>query len=68
MANERTCAGGISGVTALQLLFIGLKLTGHIEWSWWWVMAPTWLPISLFLSITFVCVVMAALTGQLGKR
>jgi hypothetical protein len=24
----------------LTLLFIGLKLTNHIYWSWWWVMSP----------------------------
>lgn len=26
----------------LFLLFLGLKLTGHIDWSWWWVTAPIW--------------------------
>ena len=26
----------------LGLLFIGLKLTDHIGWSWWWVTAPIW--------------------------
>ena len=27
-------------LSLLGLLFIGLKLTGHIDWSWWWVLAP----------------------------
>jgi hypothetical protein len=27
----------------LTLLFIGLKLTGHIDWSWWCVLAPLWI-------------------------
>lgn len=26
----------------LTVLFIGLKLTGVIDWSWWWVTAPIW--------------------------
>ena len=26
----------------LTLLFVGLKLTGHIDWSWWWVTATFW--------------------------
>lgn len=26
----------------LFLLFLGLKLTGNIDWSWWWVFAPIW--------------------------
>lgn len=25
----------------LQVLFIALKLTGYIEWSWWVVLLPT---------------------------
>jgi ATP/ADP translocase len=29
----------------LTLIFITLKLTGHIAWSWWWVLAPLWGPI-----------------------
>lgn len=34
-----------SGATTLGLLgvlFVGLKLTGYIDWSWWWVTAPFW--------------------------
>lgn len=29
-------------LSLLALLFIGLKLTGHIDWSWVWVLAPLW--------------------------
>lgn len=31
----------------LFLLFLGLKLAGKIDWSWWWVFAPIWIPIAL---------------------
>jgi hypothetical protein len=24
------------------LIWMVLKLTGHIDWSWWWVTAPLW--------------------------
>jgi len=30
-------------VDLLTLLFIALKLTGEITWSWWWVLAPIWI-------------------------
>lgn len=33
----------LSFVEALALLFIGLKLTGHLDWGWWWVLSPLWL-------------------------
>ena len=29
----------------LALVFVVLKLCGVINWSWWWVIAPIWLPI-----------------------
>jgi fatty acid desaturase len=40
------------GVTPLSLLgvaFIILKLIGYINWSWWWVLAPFWIPVCLAL-------------------
>ena len=37
----------------LTLLFIGLKLTNFIDWSWWWVLSPIWLTIVLALGILF---------------
>lgn len=42
-------AGGIGVVGLLGVLFVALKLTGHITWSWWWVLAPFWVPFALFL-------------------
>jgi hypothetical protein len=35
--------------TVLAVLFIGLKLTGHITWPWIWVLAPIWIPAALAL-------------------
>ena len=33
---------GIGTSELLGIIFIVLKLTGHIDWSWWWVTAPLW--------------------------
>ena len=33
---------GFSGI--LFIVFLILKLTGYIDWSWWWVTAPLWIP------------------------
>lgn len=43
---------------ALTLLFIALKLTGYIAWSWFWVLSPT---IFAFLCAIFVLVVAASI-------
>lgn len=50
--NERQATnGGLGFCGALALLFIGLKLVGVIGWSWWWVLAPIWLPIAVLLVV-----------------
>ena len=41
----------------LGLIFITLKLTGHITWPWLWVLAPFWIPIGLVLVIFFVAII-----------
>lgn len=38
----------------LTILFVGLKLTGYIEWSWWWVLSPMWLPPVAVVGIAFL--------------
>lgn len=35
----------------LGLIFITLKLTGHITWSWWWVLAPFWIPFAVVIAV-----------------
>ena len=36
--------GGMGFLSILTLIFIVLKLTGNIDWSWWWVLSPLWIP------------------------
>ena len=35
--------GGVGFIGLLAIAFIVLKLTGHIAWSWWWVLSPLWI-------------------------
>lgn len=46
--------GGIGFAGALTLLFIGLKLGGVIDWSWWWVLSPIWISWGIMLLILVV--------------
>ncbi len=56
-----TAGGGIGFVGLLGILFIALKLTGYIHWSWWWVLAPIWISwaaaIVVFVAILTVAVI-----------
>ena len=43
---------GFSGL--LTIVFIVLKLTGHINWSWVWVLAPLWGGIALVILMVLI--------------
>lgn len=36
---------GLGLCDVLVVVFIVLKLIGVIDWSWWWVLAPVWIPV-----------------------
>jgi len=46
--------GGMGFFGWLTLLFVGLKLTGYISWSWWWVLAPALVPVVILAAIALV--------------
>lgn len=56
MSNATTSpsSGGVSFVGLLTVLFIALKLTGVIAWSWWWVLSPLWISVALVLLVLLV--------------
>lgn len=45
--NKREKSGGIGFFGLLGIAFIVLKLIKVIDWSWWWVLAPIWAPLSI---------------------
>ena len=51
--------------TLLTVLFIGLKLTGNITWSWWWVLAPSWIPVAFVLGMFLIVVTFAFIAALL---
>jgi len=42
---------GSSFLGMLGVLFIGLKLTDYIDWSWWWVLLPIYGVCGFFLAL-----------------
>ena len=46
MSKERISIS-FSSTSLLSVAFIVLKLCNVIDWSWWWVLAPIWIPIAL---------------------
>ena len=64
MSEKSSSSGGIGFFGLLGILFIALKLTGYIDWSWWWVTAPLWGELVMFLAALFVVLTIASA----GKR
>ncbi len=60
----QTQSGGIGFFGLLAIVFITLKLTGYITWSWWWVLAPLWAPLAVVLVIFLLIAIIAAAFGK----
>jgi len=54
-----TSSSGIGFGGLLTVLFIGLKLTGVIAWSWLWVLSPLWISFVLALLIIGIAITVA---------
>ena len=53
-SNAPSSSGQVGFLGLLTVLFIGLKLTGYINWSWWWVTSPLWSPFVIFIVVGMV--------------
>jgi len=49
MSNNSSNNSGIGFVGLLTIVFITLKLTNYIDWSWWWVLSPVLFIIAILL-------------------
>lgn len=62
--NSSTQSGGIGFFGLLAIVFITLKLTGYITWSWLWVLAPLWGPLVFVLLFLLIILVFAAIFSK----
>lgn len=61
MNKETSAGGGIGFLGLLTIVFITLKLCGVITWSWWWALAPIWIPIAIAIIIGICYVIGSAI-------
>ena len=57
MKEKNSTSGGVGMGGLLQVAFIVLKLCGIIDWSWWWVLAPTWVSFAIIVLICILYIV-----------
>lgn len=63
MSTSQASSGGISFASLLGLAFIILKLTHYIDWSWWWVLSPFWIPFAIVMAILLVGVIILGIVA-----
>ena len=52
---KQQTSGGVGFLGLLTIVFIVLKLTKLITWSWWWVLSPVWVPLAIALLVVAIC-------------
>ena len=63
--NKSTSNGiGLPGV--LFVVFLVLKLTGNIDWSWWWVTSPIWIPLLVAVAILITLIIVFVVMLSIG--
>lgn len=60
--------GGVGLLTILLVVFLVLKLTGHIDWSWFWVLSPYLIPICIALVVLLFALVFDKLSKLVGAE
>jgi hypothetical protein len=66
MSDRNNAGAGLSLSGVLTVVFVVLKLTDNIDWSWWWVLSPLWIPWGVVL---FLCLVVGVVkVGKAVKR
>jgi len=61
--SSNTSAGGIGFCGLLAVAFIVLKLCNVIQWSWWWVLAPLWIPAAIVIVLAVIVLICALISG-----
>lgn len=52
--SNRAGGSGLGLCSILFLVFLVLKLCGQIDWSWWWVTAPLWIPTAVIITLVLL--------------
>lgn len=68
VTSSNGASGGIGFCGALTILFIALKLfkvTAVANWSWWWVLAPMWIPVAILLGMFLIVCIIAWIASVL---
>lgn len=62
---KNSSSGGVGFFGLLTIVFIVLKLTDYIDWSWLWVLSPIWMCGGIILIIIAIILIVGAIKNLL---
>ena len=57
--SNNNSSSGLGLGSVLFIVFLVLKFTNHIDWSWWWVTSPLWIPVVIVVSVFLIGILFA---------
>lgn len=61
--NNEECSVNVGLLGLLTLLFIGLKLTSAIDWSWWYVLMPMYIAVAITIGLIVLAWALASVAA-----
>jgi hypothetical protein len=56
--NKKITIGCVSPLTVIIFLaFFFAKIFDKIDWSWWWVFSPLWIPLAFVLGLITIAAI-----------
>ena len=64
---DNTGNTSLSLMSVLLIIFVVLKLKDNIDWNWWWVLSPIWIPFILIVSGVSILLVLVLIYYSFKK-
>ena len=66
--NKQTVTTSFPIASILAIVFVVLKLTNNVDWSWWWVLSPLWVPLGIIVILFAVIFIFLFVKSVIGLR
>lgn len=66
--NNTVTSSGVGFTGLLAITFIILKFTHVIDWTWFWVLSPIWIPIAFYLVVLLIAFLIVAIKAIKGGK
>jgi len=66
--SNSSLAATLGFIGELTILSVGLRLGGVIDWSWWWVLSPLWIPVAILFGMIAARVIIALWPRRKHRR